>query len=412
MDNDKKLFEGLLKADGINPAGVTESERTAFGKMLDEQSKPKQSKPGYQPDIWRIIMKSKITKLAAAAVIILIALLGITFLDKAVTPAWAIEDTIKALEKVYSIKMSGHVSRTSEFGEKNVGYFVIWAKPDTDRTESKELRFEMPNQIVVVDTSEKTYFYNPKQNSVLIKNFKNFRLSPWLGSEFFHIVKKLAENWNVSYGKDEETDRDSIFATCIYTSESKSWWFQFDSETRLPVRFKQWTNINFQGEPEFYASDIEYNPELPVGIFEFEIPDGAKVVKVPKKLPGYFNDPNVGISVEVLTDEEACLMIVEDYLRALIDGDWEYLAQLRPICNAENWELKYKRNENWPTEILEIGKPYQEAGCKIGPVVPYMVKYSDGQIKNIKLIVKIHNIDRNKSCVIAGTYGGTKDFER
>jgi hypothetical protein len=41
-----------------------------------------------------------------------------------------------------------------------------------------------------------------------------------------------------------------------------------------------------------------------------------------------------------------------------------------------------------------------------------MVKYSDGQIKNIKMVVKVRNIDRKKSCVIAGTYGGTKDFER
>ena len=45
MDNDKKLFEELLKVDGIDPTGTTESERTAFAKMLDEQSKSKQSKP-------------------------------------------------------------------------------------------------------------------------------------------------------------------------------------------------------------------------------------------------------------------------------------------------------------------------------------------------------------------------------
>ena len=35
MDNNKKLSEGLLKADGIDPAGATESERIAFGTMLE-----------------------------------------------------------------------------------------------------------------------------------------------------------------------------------------------------------------------------------------------------------------------------------------------------------------------------------------------------------------------------------------
>ena len=77
MDNNKKLFEGLLKADGIDPAGATESERIAFGKMLDKQSKSKQSKPGSRRDICRIIMKSKITKFAAAAVVSIAALIGI-----------------------------------------------------------------------------------------------------------------------------------------------------------------------------------------------------------------------------------------------------------------------------------------------------------------------------------------------
>ena len=77
MDN-KKLFEGLLKADGINPSGVSEAEHVAFTKMLDQQSKSKHSKPGSaRPNIWRIIMKSKITKFAAAAVIIIAILIGI-----------------------------------------------------------------------------------------------------------------------------------------------------------------------------------------------------------------------------------------------------------------------------------------------------------------------------------------------
>ena len=415
MDNNKKLVEGLLKADGISPAGATESERIAFGKMLDQQSKSKQSKPGIaRPDIWRIIMQSKITKFAAAAVFVAVALLSVTLLDKTVTPAWAIEDTIKALEKVYAIKMSGPAPsfNLGEFGGKCEGDFVIWAKPDENGPRSKELRFEISNRVIVVDASETTYFYNPEQNHVTVKNFNNFHMNPWLDSEFFHTVKRFAENWKVSYGKDEETNRDSIFATCMYTPESRSWWFQFDAETRLPVRFKQWRNVSFEGEPEFYAENIEYNPPLPDEIFEFEIPEGVEVVKLQQKLPEYLDDPNYGIIAEGLSDGEACLMIVEDYLQALIDGAWEYLAQLRPICNAENWELKYKRNDNWPVEIIQIGQPVQEDGCKIGPIVASVIKYSDGQIKNIKLIVKIRNIDGNKSYVIAGTYGGTKDFER
>ena len=355
-------------------------------------------------------MKSRITKLATAAVIILIAMFGITLLDKAVTPAWAIEETIKALEHIYSIKMSGIVTDVNS--ETEIEY-VLWAKPNEDGTKSRELCFEVPDQqIIIVTQSGTTYRYHPGPNIVYVKEYEDFRIDPWLGSEFFQRVKRFVENWKISYGKDEETGRDSIFATCTHPLGVKSWWFQFDSETKLPVRCKQWTNINFNGNPEFYAKEIEYNPELPAGIFEFKIPEGAKIVKVPSTLPEYLNDPNFGISAEGLTDEEACLTIIEDYWRAIIDGDWEYLAQLRPICNAEKWELRYKYNESWPVEVLKTGQPSQKDDCNIGPVVPCQVKYSDGQIKNIEMVVKFRNIDGEKSCVIAGTYGETKDFER
>ena len=39
MDNNKKLSEGLLKADGIDPANITESERMVFRQMLDREEK-------------------------------------------------------------------------------------------------------------------------------------------------------------------------------------------------------------------------------------------------------------------------------------------------------------------------------------------------------------------------------------
>ena len=108
MDNNKKLFEGLLKADGINPAGTTEPERIAFGKMLDQQSKPKQSTPGIaRPDIWRIIMKNRITKIAAAAVIIIAVVLSITFWDRTVAPAYGITDLPELLLSAKTIHIKG-----------------------------------------------------------------------------------------------------------------------------------------------------------------------------------------------------------------------------------------------------------------------------------------------------------------
>ena len=48
------------------------------------------------PIVWRIIMKSKLTKLAVAAVIIIVAVLSLTIFDKSVPSAYALEQTIEA----------------------------------------------------------------------------------------------------------------------------------------------------------------------------------------------------------------------------------------------------------------------------------------------------------------------------
>ena len=101
MDNNSKLTEGLLKADGIDPAGATESERIAFARMLDEHSKLKQSKPGIAwPDVWRTIMKRKSTRLAAAAAIMIAVILGLDIIPGSDIASVALADVARELEQI------------------------------------------------------------------------------------------------------------------------------------------------------------------------------------------------------------------------------------------------------------------------------------------------------------------------
>jgi len=392
----------------------TDADEQVLKQMLSVSNKTTTNNSAIRLNRWRIIMKNRMTKFAAAAVIIFAAGLTIVFLDRAATPAYAIEDTIRALEQmqINAIKMSGIGFDVGDSGQKAEFEFTMWAKPNEDRTRSKEIRFEVPGQIIIVTQSGTKYRYHPGRNVVYVQQGGDFEINPWLNSKFFSTVKKRAKDWQVTYGQDEQTNRDSIFATGVHPYNGRSWWIEFDLETKLPVRLKQWANANFQGKPQMYFTDIEYNPELPEGIFEFEIPEGAEVIKESSPMPTYFEDPNCGIAVDGLTDQEASLQIVEDYLQALIDGNWKYLAQLRPIGNPEQWEFKFKRNESWPQKIIVIDTPYMSDRCNIGPVVPCTIEYSDGRVKNISLIVKIRDFDGQRSCVIAGTFGGNKDFDR
>jgi len=73
MDKRHDLRNALLRADGLTANRVTDAERTAFQQIL----KQKQAHLGK----WRIIMQSKITKLAAVAAVVLVSVVLFHYLD-------------------------------------------------------------------------------------------------------------------------------------------------------------------------------------------------------------------------------------------------------------------------------------------------------------------------------------------
>ncbi|MHC4728936.1 MAG: hypothetical protein ACYS17_17115, partial [Planctomycetota bacterium] len=77
---------------------TTELDKRIIDASLLAQEKLKQTQSAsIRPNIWRIIMKSQITKFATAAVIIIAAVILLTVLDKSTTPTWALEQTIETL---------------------------------------------------------------------------------------------------------------------------------------------------------------------------------------------------------------------------------------------------------------------------------------------------------------------------
>jgi hypothetical protein len=73
-------------------------------KNIEKLIKDSKSKklPTPQQNIWRTIMRSRITKVAAAAVIIIAVVLSISVLDNFVAPAYAIEQTIEVSKNINS----------------------------------------------------------------------------------------------------------------------------------------------------------------------------------------------------------------------------------------------------------------------------------------------------------------------
>jgi hypothetical protein len=76
-----------------------DGNRKVLNELLDELDGAETSTSVRDLSIWRTIMKSPITKLAAAAVIIVV-LLSVTIFDNGISAAYAIEQTIEAYNSI------------------------------------------------------------------------------------------------------------------------------------------------------------------------------------------------------------------------------------------------------------------------------------------------------------------------
>ena len=346
---------------------------------------------------WRIIMNSKITKLAAVAVIIIAAVLSINILDKTVAPAWAIEETVDFLEKFNAM----HVTGTMLNEEGKEVSFEAWARANEDQTASNHLRLVTGTGEIDVVSGDRRYQYDPATQTVKVTEGYGQAVGIWFGADFFESLKKIVLDWNETYGKAPATDRDRVFVTCSHPAapSPRSFWFEFDVESKLPISFKQWENMTRQGAPSFYVKSITYLDDLPDEIFHFEIPEGTKTVPALAERNSKLQDPKFGMPRGNMTEEQACVEITRRYWQAVIDGDWQIVAILCPISTAEEWENQYS-GSNFE-EVVEVKEPYQGDGCTIAPCT---IRFENNGIRTINTAVLFREIDGQYSCVIANTW--------
>jgi hypothetical protein len=135
-------IEKLIKNTNIETNATT--DETVLADVIKAFEVSKRTKLVItHPSIWRIIMKSRITKLAAAAVIIVGILLSIILLDKTGAPAFGMAEVMDAMTKTEWMHM------TYEYAELNTGFEVV----------EREIR-------------ESWISVNPKRNITVYKNGK------------------------------------------------------------------------------------------------------------------------------------------------------------------------------------------------------------------------------------------------
>jgi hypothetical protein len=411
MSDTEKQFENFVRTirfdDKPNLQHREEIEKDLLQALSQKQS-PRSEK------MWRIIMKSQTTKFAAAAIIILAVALMVFVLDRTTTPAWAIEQTIEAVKNFRAVHVVGSFAG---------GTAEIWMRANEAGTKSCDVIAKLNHGAIAWVKDGSTYYYEPSQNTVYFENAITIGLSQWLGPELLEMLSK-ADGAEVMRGNDPATGRERATLVCSLLDNNgpQSWIIEFDVETKLPVSFKSWRNMDMSGVPEFHAFNITYYKKMADRLFEVHIPGNPTYVEKPLTIPdeniGILSNPDKGISAEGLTQQQACEKILRENYMAIIEGDIDKIKKLCPL--SENWGDELLRavilrtdKEDRLVEIVNIGQICKTGHSKLGPIVavPVVLKRKDGVKVEEKMIIQFRQLGGQSSCVVHGLYGISREIE-
>jgi len=334
------------------------------------------------------VLRNGATKIAAAAVIIIAVGLGFVLLDKSASSVYAIAQTIKALENVTTV----HVIGTDWDGNR----YEAWNKinPETGKSEWVCID-QTPHGYKIASRPDGSCVWDENGNVVRYSNkpiaSNDFRYS----QVFEQIAEKMVElneNEKIMIQSEKDPFSDKSFIKIHVVTDIQDYTIYVDSESKLPVRLYFDRADNMQ-QIARTVDEIRYNEPLSEGLFDFEVP--AKWYRDWSLL----DDPTKGLPIGDLIHEQGAIKTAREYWRAVIENNWDYADQLRPVAD---WKTDYHVDR--PAELIDIGQPRPERGCS-GLVTPCIVRFADGKTQKIKLVINYRKIASHASCIIVATWG-------
>jgi outer membrane lipoprotein-sorting protein len=234
-------------------------------RALDESEKQKTGAAA--PDKWRTIMRSPITKIAAAAVIIVSLIVASHFLGVSTeSVAWAdvVRPILTANTVVFNvISAEGEnvpITKVMNMGTQSIRSEVL--SPDGKTV-----------QVIVIadlDTS-RMLTLNPKQKIAALIDLKDLPEKPENFVEIMrNMITELQNDPNVLVESLGEKEIDGHIAQGFRATgpdgEMTVW---ADSQTNLPIRMEQkWRQIHYE------FTDFEFDVVLDESLFSMDIPEG------------------------------------------------------------------------------------------------------------------------------------------
>jgi outer membrane lipoprotein-sorting protein len=220
-----------------------------------------------RPTMWRMIMKSGISKLAAAAVIIIAVLAAVHFIGGSVeSVAWA--DVVRPLMTARTVAFNVIMGQ----GENETITRVM--NNGTQRVRNEVLllggKAVQLIQIIDYDTSQMLTL-NPERKTAVLIDLKDMPEKPENPLEAIrNMIRELQEDPAFSVKSLGEQEIDGQIAEGFRAAgpdgELTIW---ADPETALPIRMEQkWRQM------QFVCTDYDFDVALDESLFSMEIPEG------------------------------------------------------------------------------------------------------------------------------------------
>lgn len=369
-DNIKRQIKNLrTKAS----AELDEKLHRRFQQALDKE---KTTSAKQEPIKWSTIMHSRITKLAAAAVIIIAAIAGVTLISQSVPVAYAIEQTIQAHHSVRYLHIKKYIEDCNEPGE-------FWVEcNETGRVKNVRLYFptsEDGPKVVVCEGKAQVWFKR-KNSFITVRDEKVSaemlklvqECDPRLAVERLYEQEK--QN-NIKLDINKPSDKtQSIMVTVDFTSSDRREILFVDQATKLVTILETYEQTEQGYELISTQEYYDYNIPIDEKIFTFEGELPEDVVKIDQ------TTQEVGLAQGDMSDEEVATEVARQFFEALIAEDYAKAGQL-----LEGTPADFMKKTFGPMKFLRIisvgpVEPHPDSDTR-GVVVPVTVEFEkDGQV--------------------------------
>jgi hypothetical protein len=384
-------FEKLIRDLHVLEINTSaEMDQRILHDTLKLQQELKQTKlAGTQPDIWRKIMKSSITKLTAAAVIIIGVVLTMTIWDGTVTSAYALEQTIQASHSVRYLHIKSYKKGMKEPKE-------FWLEFDK-QGDIKNIRAHMPEwdspsdgaKVTIWQQGKVKVWYKKKKTLITMKDTR-FSGNMLKAVQLFDpklAVPRFIELEKLGLAKIEieepSNKAESIIITATYSPESKKFGIPVDrtvlfvDQTTKLITSMESYSLTEGGEYELidWVEFYDYNQQIDPKMFVLDnLP--SDVMQIDKTIQ------DIGLEQGNLSDKEIAVKVVREFYEAVIAKDHAKAGRISGNNPAARIQEKFKELKIVRIISIDEPKPHPSPGVG-GFMVPCKLEIEKDGIKSV-----------------------------